>query len=99
MYKNEYNDSAQSEVLMDTVTYSHFRNHLAKVLDRVNDDHMPVLITRQNGKPAIVMSVEDFKSYEETAYLMASPRNAQRLNEAIAEVERGQGSEHELLDP
>lgn len=84
---------------MDTVTYSHFRNHLAKVLDRVNDDHMPVLITRQNGKPAIVMSVEDFKSYEETAYLMASPRNAQRLNEAIAEVERGQGSEHELLDP
>ncbi|HSP58037.1 type II toxin-antitoxin system prevent-host-death family antitoxin [Halomonas sp. TRM85114] len=84
---------------MDTVTYSHFRSHLAKVLDRVNDDHVPVLITRQNGKPAIVMSVEDFKSYEETAYLMASPRNAQRLNEAIAEVERGDGLEHELLDP
>ncbi|MDZ7853017.1 MAG: type II toxin-antitoxin system prevent-host-death family antitoxin [Halomonas sp.] len=84
---------------MDTVTYSHFRSHLAKVLDRVNDDHMPVLITRQNGKPAIVMSVEDFKSYEETAYLMASPRNAQRLNEAIAEVERGDASEHDLIEP
>lgn len=84
---------------MDTVTYSHFRSHLAKVLDRVNDDHVPVLITRQNGKPAIVMSVEDFKSYEETAYLMASPRNAQRLNEAIAEVERGDDTEHGLIDP
>ena len=84
---------------MDTVTYSHFRSHLAKVLDRVNDDHVPVLITRQNGKPAIVMSVEDFKSYEETAYLMASPRNAQRLNEAIAEVERGDVTEHDLIDP
>ncbi|PRY69215.1 type II toxin-antitoxin system Phd/YefM family antitoxin [Halomonas ventosae] len=84
---------------MDTVTYSHFRSHLAKVLDRVNDDHVPVLITRQNGKPAIVMSVEDFKSYEETAYLMASPRNAQRLNEAIAEVERGDASEHDLFEP
>lgn len=84
---------------MDTVTYTHFRSHLAKVLDRVNDDHVPVLITRQNGKPAIVMSVEDFKSYEETAYLMASPRNAQRLNESIAEVERGEGAEHGLLDP
>lgn len=83
---------------MDTVTYSHFRSHLAKVLDRVNDDHVPVLITRQNGKPAIVMSVEDFKSYEETAYLMASPRNAQRLNEAIAEVERGDVTEHGLID-
>lgn len=76
---------------MDTVTDSYFRSHLGKVLDRVNDDHVPVLITRQNGKPAIVMSVEDFKSYEETAYLMASPRNAQRLNEAIAEVEQGEG--------
>ncbi|MDN3520737.1 type II toxin-antitoxin system Phd/YefM family antitoxin [Halomonas ramblicola] len=84
---------------MDTVTYSHFRSHLAKVLDRVNDDHVPVLITRQNGKPAILMSVEDFKSYEATAYLMASPRNAQRLNEAIAEVERGDGAEHDLIDP
>lgn len=84
---------------MDTITYSHFRNQLAKVLDRVNDDHVPVLITRQNGKPAIVMSVEDFKSYEETAYLMASPRNAQRLNEAIAEVDRGDVESHELLEP
>ncbi|WP_163557502.1 type II toxin-antitoxin system prevent-host-death family antitoxin [Halomonas sp. NO4] len=84
---------------MDTVTYSHFRSHLAKTLDRVNDDHVPVLITRQNGKPAVVMSVEDFKSYEETAYLMASPRNAQRLNESIAEVEHGEGAEHGLLDP
>ncbi|MBE0490474.1 MAG: type II toxin-antitoxin system prevent-host-death family antitoxin [Halomonas sp.] len=84
---------------MDTVTYTHFRSHLAKVLDRVNDDHVPVLITRQNGKPAIVMSVEDFKSYEETAYLMASPENARRLNEAIAEAERGEGDEHGLIDP
>ena len=84
---------------MDTITYSHFRNQLAKVLDRVNDDHVPVLITRQNGKPAIVMSVEDFNSYEETAYLMASPRNAQRLNEAIAEVERGEAENHQLLEP
>lgn len=75
---------------MDTVTYHHFRSHIAKVLDRVNDDHIPVMITRDNGKPAIVMSVEDFKSYQETAYLMASPRNAQRLNEAIAQVERGE---------
>jgi len=84
---------------MDTITYSHFRNQLAKVMDRVNDDHVPVLITRQNGKPAIIMSVEDFKSYEETAYLMASPRNAQRLNEAISEVERGEAENHQLLEP
>jgi antitoxin YefM len=67
-------------------------------MDSVNDDHKPVLITRQNGKPAIVISVEDFESYEETAYLMQSPANAQRLNEAMADVEDGKVSSHNLIE-
>ena len=83
---------------MDTMSYSFFRSHLASTLDKVNDDHKPVLITRQNGKPAIVMSLEDFKAYEETAYLMASPKNAERLNQAIAEVEAGKAVQRELLE-
>lgn len=83
---------------MDTMSYSSFRSHLASTLDKVNDDHKPVLITRQNGKPAIVMSLEDFKAYEETAYLMASPKNAARLNQAIAEVEEGKTIQRELLE-
>ena len=83
---------------MDTMSYSLFRSHLASTLDKVNDDHKPVLITRQNGKPAIVMSLEDFKAYEETAYLMASPKNAARLNQAIAEVEAGKTVQRGLLE-
>ena len=83
---------------MDTMSYSLFRSHLASTLDKVNDDHKPVLITRQNGKPAIVMSLEDFKAYEETAYLMASPKNAERLNQAIAEVEAGKTVQRRLLE-
>ena len=83
---------------MDTLSYSAFRNQLAGVLDKVNDDHKPVMITRQNGKPAIVMSVEDFQSYEETAYLMASPTNAERLNQAITEVENGETLKKELIE-
>ncbi|CAG9296307.1 type II toxin-antitoxin system Phd/YefM family antitoxin [Celerinatantimonas diazotrophica] len=83
---------------MDVMSYSQFRAQLAKTLDDVNDDHKPVMITRQNGKPAIVMSVEDFKAYEETAYLMASPKNAQRLNAAISELEGGHGSEKGLIE-
>jgi antitoxin YefM len=83
---------------VDTLSYSAFRNQLAGVLDKVNNDHKPVMITRQNGKPAIVMSVEDFQSYEETAYLMASPRNAERLHQAIAEVEAGQTVQKGLIE-
>ncbi|KZY64751.1 prevent-host-death protein [Oleiphilus sp. HI0071] len=83
---------------MDTLSYSAFRNQLAGTLDKVNDDHKPVMITRQNGKPAVVMSLEDFQAYEETAYLMASPKNAERLNQAIAEIEGGKAKQHGLIE-
>jgi antitoxin YefM len=83
---------------MDTMSYSSLRNNLASTLDKVNDDHKPVIITRQNGKPAVVMSLEDFQAFEETAYLMASPKNAERLNKAITEVEAGKTIQHELLE-
>lgn len=72
---------------MEAVTYTNVRNNLAKTLDKVNEDHAPVLITRQNGAPAVLMSLEDFSAWEETVYLMRSPRNAERLSQAIADVE------------
>ncbi len=82
---------------MDTMSYTAFRNDLASVLDKVNDDHKPVLITRQNGKPAVVISLEDFQAYEETAYLMASPKNAVRLNDSINQVAAGKATPRGLI--
>ncbi len=83
---------------MNTMSYSFFRANLAKALDAVNQNHKPIIITRQKGKPAVVISLEDFQSYEETAYLMASPKNAQRLNQAITEIESAQITQHELIE-
>jgi antitoxin YefM len=83
---------------MEVLSYSALRNNLASTLDKVNEDHVSVLITRQNGKPAVIMSLEDFKSYEETAYLMASPKNAERLSQAIAEVETGKTKKHGIIE-
>jgi len=83
---------------MESINYTTFRKDLAKILDRVNDDHCPILITRQNGRAAVLMSLNDFKSYEETAYLMKSPKNAERLNAAIAELEKGKGIEREIIE-
>ncbi len=76
--------------VMKVVTYSHLRANLAKIMDQAADDHDPVIVTRANGKAAVLISLEDFGSYEETRYLNASPANARRLNEAIAEAERGE---------
>jgi antitoxin YefM len=63
----------------------------------VNADHEPVIITRDRGKPAaVLMSVEDFASYEETRHLLRSPRNAERLLEATQGLDQGEGTEREL---
>ena len=83
---------------METMNYSSFRSQLAGTLDRVNENHTPIIITRQKGKPAVVISLEDFQSYEETAYLMASPKNAARLQQAIEQVESGNATEHTLIE-
>lgn len=83
---------------MESMTYSDFRSHLAAALDKVNENHAPILVTRQSGKAAVVMSLDDFKSYEETAHLMASIKNAERLNQAIEQLESKQGQIKPLID-
>jgi antitoxin YefM len=47
---------------MESMTYSDFRKNLAASLDKVDKNHVPILVTRQSGKSAVVMSQEDFKS-------------------------------------
>jgi antitoxin YefM len=87
-------------VAMRSTSYSDLRKNLAARLDEVADDRAPLLITREGGKPAaVLMSLEDFASYEETQHLLRSPRNAERLLKAIGELDAGtNGQERELLE-
>ena len=81
---------------MDTITYTSARCTLAKTMEKVCDDHAPVIITRKTAQPVVMMSLEDYNALEETAYLLRSPKNARRLLESIAELEAGKGSVREL---
>jgi antitoxin YefM len=82
---------------MRTTSYSELRKNLAATLDAVQADHEPVIITRDKGKPAaVLMSLEDFASYEETRYLLRSPANAERLLTSISELDAGHGVERSL---
>mgnify|MGYP000276432909 CR=1 FL=1 len=84
---------------MKTASFSELRTNLANTLDQVADDHEPVLITRTGGKPAaVLMSLEDFASYEETRYLLQFPANEERLLKAIADLDAGKSEERELIE-
>lgn len=83
---------------MDSISYTSARANLAKTMDRVCESHEPVIITRSGESAVVMLSLEDFNSLEETAYLLRSPKNAKRLLEAIAELEQGRGTERELAE-
>ena len=83
---------------MDTVTYSTARANLADTMDRVCEDHEPIIITRNRQQAVVMLSLEDYNALEETAYLLRSPKNARRLMEALATLEGGQGTERKLAE-
>lgn len=84
---------------MKTMSYSESRRRYAEVLDSVVDDCEEVVITRAGKQAAVIVSLDEYQSLRETAYLMRSPANARRLLGAIERLESGEGSEHDLVDP
>jgi len=81
---------------MNAISYTAVRSNLAKTMDRLCDDHDPVVITRKNERSVVMLSLEDYKSLEETAYLLRSPKNLKRLVESLSQLENGEGSLREL---
>lgn len=68
---------------MEALSYTKARNQLSDLMNQVCQNHDPVIITRQKHPSVIVMSLEDYNAMTETAYLLQSPKNAERLNQAL----------------
>lgn len=82
---------------MDAITYTAARANLANTMDRVCNDHEALIITRNGEQSVVMLSLEDYKALEETAYLLRTPANAKRLLSAIAQLNAGQGAERTLV--
>jgi len=84
--------------VVKTLSYTESRARYAEVLDSVVNDREEVVITRAGHDPVVIVSLADFESLRETAYLMRSPANARRLLDAMERLEGGSGEQHDLLD-
>lgn len=71
------------------ISASEARSRLFPLVQQVNEDHEPVRISSKAGD-AVLMSANDFDSWQETVYLLRSPENARRLMEAVARDRSGQ---------
>lgn len=74
---------------MDVVNYSTARQNLASLMDKVTHDRAPVIVTRQGAEDVVLMSLSEFEGWQETAHLLASPANAERLRRSIKQLNAG----------
>jgi antitoxin YefM len=95
MYKIRYK---HEDAIMSDVSYTEFRQHLARYMDEVWDTRAPLRVTRQNARAVVVLSEEEYESMVETLHLLRSPANAERLLRSIRRAESGRLVEHELVE-
>jgi len=76
---------------MTAISYTAARENLASTMDRVCNDHDPVIITRNREQAVVMLSLEDYEALQETTYLLRSPTNAKRLIESIESLNKGKG--------
>ena len=73
-------------------SYSKARANLAKLLDRVTQDREVVIIQRRGRKSVAMIDADELTSLMETAYLLRSPKNAERLLTALNRALKGEGA-------
>ncbi|APZ33850.1 type II toxin-antitoxin system Phd/YefM family antitoxin [Microbacterium aurum] len=82
---------------MSAITASEARKSLFGLIQQVNDDHTTVEVVSRRGN-AVIMSKDDYDALTETAYLLRTPANAERLLQAVERARRGEFERHDLLD-
>lgn len=85
-------------VAVKTMTYSESRARYAETLNAVVDDREEIVITRAGHEPVVMVSLDDYESLKETAYLLKSPENARRLLASIERLEQGKGVPRDLAE-
>ncbi len=84
---------------MNAITVNEARNNLDRLIEQVTADAEPTIICGDQGQKAVLLSLEEFNSWQETLYLLSNPANANHLRQSIAEAKAGKTQERELIEP
>ena len=84
---------------MNATTVKEAKKHLDRLIEQVNANAEPTIICGDRGQKAVLLSLEEFNSWQETLYLLSNPANAEHLCQSIAEAKAGKTLERELIDP
>ena len=79
-------------------TYSNAREQLATLLDRVTKDREVIIIQRRGSEDVAMIAADELASLTETAYLLRSPQNAERILSALARALKSEGKPQNIDD-
>lgn len=83
---------------MEAMTSNQAKKQLDELIDRVILDAEPTILCNEQGKQAVLMSLDEFNSWQETLYLLSNPANAEHLRKSIAQANSGKKSVRELIE-
>ncbi|BBL76714.1 type II toxin-antitoxin system Phd/YefM family antitoxin [Methylomagnum ishizawai] len=84
---------------MDAITTRQASQNLDGLITKVIADIEPTIVCGDNGQKAVLMSLDEFNSWQETLYLLSNPANAEHLRKSIAEAQAGRVAERSLIEP
>ena len=83
---------------MDAITVNDAKQNLDQVIEHVIADVEPTIILSEHGKKAVLLSLDEFDSWQETLYLLSNPANAEHLRQSIQEARTGKTVERQLIE-
>ncbi|MGE3920465.1 MAG: type II toxin-antitoxin system Phd/YefM family antitoxin [Gammaproteobacteria bacterium] len=84
---------------MNIVTFTELRRNLRKIMDEASDQHEPVFINRTDHEHMVLLSLTDYESLKETAYLLGTEANAQHLRDSLENMKKGNIQPKDLFQP
>ena len=83
---------------MDAITINQAKQDINRLIERVISDAEPTIICNDHGQKAVILSLDEFNSWQETLYLLSNPANAEHLRRSIQEDQSGKITERELIE-
>ena len=87
------------KVKMKAITSNQAKEQLDELIEQVMLDVEPTIVCNDQGKQAVLISLDEFNSWQETIYLLSNPANAEHLIESIKQAKSGNKSVKELIEP
>ncbi len=83
---------------MNAIMTAQASKNLDNLIEEIIADAEPSILLTDKGKKAVLMSFDEFSSWQETLYLLSNPANAEHLHRSVEEAKEGKTFEKELTE-